>query len=79
MKYGQLIKYNTRNIFLEKSYIKCGGETISRPLSKKKKKNPAYLGISSLKFYTVCFSCISRWWSPKYIEIKLQNTCFYLT
>ena len=28
MKFGQLIEYNTKNIFLEKSYTKCGGETI---------------------------------------------------
>ena len=25
MKFGQLIEYNMRNIFLEKSYTKCGG------------------------------------------------------
>ena len=25
MKFGQLIKYNMRNIFLENSYTKCGG------------------------------------------------------
>ena len=37
MKFGQLIEYNMRNIFLEKSYTKCGGETISRPFSKKLK------------------------------------------
>ena len=35
MKSGQLIEYNLRNIFLEKSYTKCGGETIPRPFSKK--------------------------------------------
>ena len=35
MKFGQLIKYNMRNIFLEKSYTKCGGETILRPFSEK--------------------------------------------
>ena len=28
MKFGQLIEYNVRNIFLEKSYIKCGREKI---------------------------------------------------
>ena len=28
MKFGQLIDYNRRNVFLEKSYTKCGGETI---------------------------------------------------
>ena len=33
--FGQLIEYNMRNIFLVKSCIKCGGETISRPFSKK--------------------------------------------
>ena len=28
MKVGQLIEYNIRNIFVEKLYTKCGGETI---------------------------------------------------
>ena len=37
MKFGQLIEFNMRNIFLEKSYIKCGGEMIPRPFSKKSK------------------------------------------
>ena len=37
MKFGQLIEYNMRNIFVEKSYTKCAGETIPRPLSKKSK------------------------------------------
>ena len=27
MRFGQLIEYNMKNIFLEKSYTKCGGET----------------------------------------------------
>ena len=37
IKFGQLIEYNMRNIFVEKSYTKCDGETIPRPLSKKSK------------------------------------------
>ena len=37
MKFGQLIEYNVRNIFAEKSYTKCAGQTIRRPLSKKSK------------------------------------------
>ena len=37
MKFGQLIEYNIRNIFLEKAYTKCGGETILRPFSEKSK------------------------------------------
>ena len=37
MKFGQLIEYNMRNIVLEKSYTKCGGETSPRPFSIKTK------------------------------------------
>ena len=37
MKSVQLIEHNMRNIFLEKSYIKCGVDTIPRPFSKKLK------------------------------------------
>ena len=37
MKLGQLREYSMRNIFLKKSYTKCGGETIPRPSSKKSK------------------------------------------
>ena len=37
MKPDQLIEYNLRNIFIEKSYTKCGGETIPIPFYKKSK------------------------------------------
>ena len=37
MKFGQLIEYNMRNTFVEKSYTKYGGENIPRPFSKKSK------------------------------------------
>ena len=37
MKFGQLIEYNMRNIFLVKSYIKHGGESIHKPFSKRSK------------------------------------------
>ena len=43
MKFGQLIEYN-RNIYVEKSYIKFGGETIPRPLSKKSKLSMSISG-----------------------------------
>ena len=39
MKFGQLIEYNMRTIFLEKSFSKCGGETIPRLFPKKSKLN----------------------------------------
>ena len=34
MKFDQLIEYNMRNIFIEKSYTKCHEESISRPFLK---------------------------------------------
>ena len=37
MKFGQLIEYNMRNIFLEKLFTKCRGETSPRPFSGKLK------------------------------------------
>ena len=37
MKVVQLIEYNMKNASAEKSYTKCGGETIPRPISKKSK------------------------------------------
>ena len=37
MKFDQLIDYNVRNIFLEKSYTKYDGETSPRPFSEKLK------------------------------------------
>ena len=36
MKFGQLIEYSTRNIFLEKSYTKCDGEANPNPFIKNK-------------------------------------------
>ena len=39
MKFGLLIEYNMRNIFVEKSYTKCAGETIARLLSKNSKSS----------------------------------------
>ena len=82
MKFGQLIGYNMKNIFLEKSLIKCGKRPLSKdPLSPDpflKNQNWAYLWINSLKFYTFSFNCMPSWGLAKYIETKLQNTCFYL-
>ena len=37
MKFGQLIEYNMRNTFLEKSYTKFIGETSPRLFSEKSK------------------------------------------
>ena len=53
MKFGQLTECNMRNIFLEKSYTKCGGETIPSFFSKKLKlsiSQDQYLNVLSLVF-----------------------------
>ena len=39
MKLGQIIDRNTRNIFIEKSYSKCGREASPRLLYKKLKSS----------------------------------------
>ena len=35
MKFGHIIEYNTRNIFLQKPYPKCGGRNYLQTLYKK--------------------------------------------
>ena len=74
-KFGQLIVYNRRNIALEKSCTKCGGET--SPWHFSKYKNWVYLWINRLKFYTVCIFVSSSRGLPKYLETKL-TIWFYL-
>ena len=51
MKSGQLIEGNMRKIFLERSYTKCGGETIPRIFSRKLK-----LSKSQDKWYNVLYN-----------------------
>ena len=74
MKFGQLIEYNIRNIFLEKPYAKCNGKTIPRPFSKKSKLT-IYLNLFSLtgKLRTVDIHII---YYILYWNYKLQTTWF---
>ena len=37
MKFGQLIEFNMKNIFVEKTFTKCVEKTSPTPLSKKSK------------------------------------------
>ena len=43
MKFGQVRKYNMRNIFIEKSNTKCAGEPIPISYSKKLKLHDHFL------------------------------------
>ena len=76
MKFGQLIECNTKNIFLKIHAQNVMERLVPDPFLKR--SNWAYIWINSLKFYTVCFYSISSWGLSKYIETKLQITCFYL-
>ena len=77
MKFGQLIEYNMRNIFLEKSYAKCGRETIPRLFSKKSKVS-IYLDQKSAVLYSLFLLYDNLRANRKNIETRLQTTCFYL-
>ena len=64
MKFGQLTEYNMRNIFLEKSYAICGGETIPTPFSKK-----SMLNISLYQQSKVLYSLFLLYAKLRAIEI----------
>ena len=69
MQFGQSIECNIRNIFFEKLYAKCGGETSPRPFSEKLK-----LSISLTQWSKVLHSllyCMPSSGLSKYIETKL--------
>ena len=77
MKFSQLIEYNMRTIFIEKSLLNSGGETI--PDLFLKNQSWANLWINNLKFHTICFYCMASGGLSNYIKKKLQTSCFYLT
>ena len=56
MKFGQLIEFKMRNIFLKKLYTKCCGELLPDFLLKT--QNGAYHWINSLKFCKFLFYCM---------------------
>ena len=70
MKFGQLIEYNMRNILLQKSYRKCGGETIPRPFSKKWKLNISLDHLSKV-LYSLFLYCAKL----RTIEIYWKLSC----
>ena len=78
MKFGQLLEYNIRNIFLEIPCSKCVGKTCPRAIFKKIKiEHICELTVSSFIDF-VFFVCPSRR-PPKHIETKFLTTCLYLT
>ena len=69
MEFGQLIESNMRNIFLEKWFTKCDGETIL-----KVKQSSGSIAWNFIHFiFIVCR--IQE--IPKYIDTKVLITYFY--
>ena len=73
MKFGQLIKYNKKNIFLVKPFTKCGGETTPRLFSKKSKLN---LSLNQLP--KVLYSLFLLYAKLRTIEIYWNYAADYL-
>ena len=71
MYFSQLIRYNMRNIFLEKSYTLCGGQSSSRPFYKK-------VTIKCIHFKKFCFIVCPNRILPKYIKTKVLTTYYCL-
>ena len=70
MKLGQLIKYNIRNNFLEKSYRKCGGKSSRRPFKNIKIGHIFGSTVRTVKtLFIVCFSLGLPKYSKNYTKI----------
>ena len=74
MKFGQLIQYNMREVFLKNRTQNVVKKLVLNLFQKD--QSWAYLWINSLKLYTVCLYCMPSWGLSKYIETNLQTTCF---
>ena len=77
-KFSKLMEYTMRTFFLEKSYVKCGGETSARPFSKKiKTKLSIYLYQWPKALLTLYLLQYTKGLS-QYIKTKLQTSCYCL-
>ena len=76
MKFGQLIEYNIRNIFPEKSNPKYGGIASLTAFYKKSKLRKSV--DQQYESYKVFFIVCPTRSLPKYIKTKVLTTCFYL-
>ena len=65
-----------KNIFLEKSNSKCGGEAISRLFSKS--QNWGYLWINSLNFYWFSFIASPSQWQVRNYSLPASFSAWFL-
>ena len=73
-QFDQLIEYNMKDVFLQNSYAKRGRQT--SPKIFPRNKNRAYLWISSLKFYAVCFILCPIQGLPNILKLKCWPLAF---
>ena len=73
MKFGLLINYNMRNIFLWKSYTKCGAEISPEPFYEKWKLSRSRDQLAKISIY---FYCIPYWGLSKYIKVGYMPLAF---
>ena len=71
MKFGQLIEYNLKNIFLEKSYTKCCEETIPRPFFTKSNLSISLDQYS--KVYIFCFFVCQVEYYRKWLKLSCRS------
>ena len=76
MIFGELIEYNMRNTFLEKSCKKYGAEASVGPFYKNSKLSIS-LDQPSKSFFLLHLLC-PRLGLQKYIKTNVLTTCFYL-
>ena len=76
MKPRQAIEYNWETFFL-KNHAQSVVQTLVLD-SFLKTQNWEYLWINRVKFHAFCFFCMPVWGLSKYIDKKLQTTCFYV-
>ena len=78
IKFGQLIEHNMKNIFLEKSYAKCGGETIPSPFSKKSKLRIS-LDQQPKNLFSLCtkLRTIAVYWNQTADHLLFPNIKFF--
>ena len=62
-----------RNIFLEKSYTKCGKKTIARPFSKESKLSISLDQWSKVLF---CFYCMASWRLWNLLKLSCRPLAF---
>ena len=75
MKFGQLIEYNIRNVFFEKSSTKCCLEANTRPFHKKIKVRHIS-GSTVWNDKSLFLTNVQSQDLPKYIKTKMLTTCF---